>query len=499
MLAEPPIGKPGARILVKAHPDAQPGLRSGHYGPAQATGPIELFDAQVSPWLLLEGAVAVYTVSSQLGFEAILAGHKPRVFGQPWYGGWGLTADENPVPRRERTVTRAQLAAVGLILAPTWYDPCRDRLCRFEDVLDHLEARTRAFREDRNGAVAVGMRLWKRGTIQRFFGGEQRLRFEDSPAKATESAQARNAPVLVWSSKVDDTLEQNTARAGVPLVRVEDGFLRSRGLGAALVPPLSLATDDLGIYYDPRSESRLERLISETGDLRPDMRRRAERLIARLTKTGLSKYNVGAQTLPQLPAGHRVIVPGQVEDDASVRFGCSAISTNLGLLEATRRAHPDAVIVYKPHPDVEAGLREGAVPQEALDDLADVVLKHTDPASLLDQADEVWTLTSGMGFEALLRGLPVTCLGAPFYAGWGLTTDLGPVPPRREARPDLATFVHAALISYPRYRDPVSGLACPVEVIVERLASGHSHRGGFANRLLAKAQGVVAGFGPFWR
>ena len=37
-------------------------------------------------------------------------------------------------------------------------------------------------------------------------------------------------------------------------------------------------------------------------------------------------------------------------------------------------------------------------------------------------------MTSLMGFEALLRGIPVTTLGTPFYAGWGLTTDLGPIP-----------------------------------------------------------------------
>jgi hypothetical protein len=79
-------------------------------------------------------------------------------------------------------------------------------------------------------------------------------------------------------------------------------------------------------------------------------------------------------------------------------------------------------------------------------------------------------MTSGLGFEALIRGVPVTTLGAPFYAGWGLTTDLGEVPPRRRARPSLPALVHATLVAYPRYHDPVTGLPCPVEVAVERLA-----------------------------
>ncbi|MEL6208928.1 MAG: capsular polysaccharide biosynthesis protein, partial [Pseudomonadota bacterium] len=77
-----------------------------------------------------------------------------------------------------------------------------------------------------------------------------------------------------------------------------------------------------------------------------------------------------------------------------------------------------------------------------------------------------------MGLEALMRGVPVTCLGAPFYAGWGLTTDLGPVPDRRSPGPTVQGLIHAALIGYPRYFDPVTGQPCPVEVAVDRLAAG---------------------------
>ncbi len=78
---------PGARIVIKTHPETRAGKRSGYYGPADveaaAPGRITLLDRPVSPWALMEGAVAVYTVSSQLGFEAILAGHRPRVSACP--------------------------------------------------------------------------------------------------------------------------------------------------------------------------------------------------------------------------------------------------------------------------------------------------------------------------------------------------------------------------------------------------------------------------------
>jgi capsular polysaccharide export protein len=483
---------PGARIVIRAHPETTAGLRPGHYGPEQATGRISLLSAPVSPWALLEGAIAVYTVSSQLGFEAILAGHRPRVFGQPFFAGWGLTADENPVPRRERKLTKAQLFAAAMILAPTWYDPCRDRLCRFEEAVDQLEAQARTFREDRAGHVAVGMRLWKRAPLQKVFGRERRLRFVDDPVRALATARASGRGLLVWAGRDDPRLH-----AEVPLRRVEDGFLRSRGLGANLVPPLSLVTDDLGIYYDPAHESRLERLIAAGPP--PGGSLRAERLVARLIRDGITKYNLGGAVLPDLPQGHRILVPGQVEDDASILKGADVVATNLGLLRRVRLDNPEAVVIYKPHPDVEAGLRKGAVPDADLALLADAVVRLADPAAVLSQVNEVWTMTSAMGFEALLRGIPVTCLGVPFYAGWGLTRDLGRVPARRHKRPDLAALAHAALIAYPRYSDPVSGLPCPSEVVADRLASGTIPPPGTANRALAKVQGLLAGSAHLWR
>ena len=486
---------PGARILIKTHPESQNGQRPGHDTADHAGGRISLADAPVSPMALLDGAIAVYTVSSQLGFEAILVGHRPRVFGQPFYSGWGLTADENPVARRERKLTRAQLFAAAMILAPTWYDPCRDRLCSFEDALDHLEAQVRAFREDRDGHVALGMRLWKRSHLQQAFGRQKRLVFATDIPRAVRRAQADGRSLMVWAGRGTDGLER--ASEGITLRRVEDGFLRSRGLGAKLVPPLSLVADRCGIYYDPSRESDLERLIAAT--LPPGGEVRAERLIRSLIAAGLSKYNLVTGSLPKLPDGHRILVPGQVEDDASIRLGTTDTNTNLALLARTRAESSNAIILFKPHPDIEAGLRPGALPEAEALRYADLIVSNADPIRLIEAVDEVWTMTSLLGFEALIRKKPVTCLGVPFYAGWGLTRDLCPTPARRAARPSLAALVHAALIAYPRYRDPVSGLPCPVEVIVDRLANAQVSPPPRVYRVLSKIQGLLASQPWLWR
>ncbi len=468
---------PGCNVLIKTHTETMQGFRKGYFGVEDETDRVKLCADPISPWVLFEGAVGVYTISSNMGFEAIFAGHKPRVFGQPFYAGWGLTADENPVPRRERKLTRAQLFAAAMILYPTWYDAFGDKLCTLEDALDRFEADTRAWRDDHHGWCAHGMRLWKRGPLQRFFGQHQPLIFDRSD---------HNKRNMVWAGKEGPT----------DAYAVEDGFLRSRGLGAELVPPLSLVVDPKGIYYDPTRPSELEALIAQRAELREDQRIRAERLITSLRKLGLSKYNLGG-ALPDLPRGRRILVPGQVEDDASILTGTDKVATNLDLLKSVRAENPNDVVIYKPHPDVLAGLRKGSI--STAQDHADVVLNDVDMAQLLEAVDEVWTMTSLTGFEALVRGKTVVTYGAPFYAGWGLTRDLGTTPLRRQAQPDLEGLVHACLIDYPRYVDPHTSTPCPVEVAITHLANGDIPHPGRVNRILSKLQGMLASYNHLWR
>lgn len=490
MLAAARREHPDANIIIKSHAETILGHRRGYFSAADATDTIRLLATPISPWQLFDGAIAVYTISSQMGFEAILAGHTPHVFGQPFYAGWGLSKDRKPITGRTRILSRGQLFAAAMILYPIWYDPYRDRLCALEDVLDILEAQSRAWRDDHRGWVACGMRLWKRPHLQSIFGRSKRIIFQNNLAKAHHTSTRHQRNLMVWASGHQDL--------AFPTTRIEDGFLRSRGLGATLTPPLSLVADRLGIYYDPRAPSQLEQMIADTVTLRPDQKARAERLRQQVIGAGLTKYNAG-QTAAEITGTRRILVPGQVEDDASILTAAGDIKTNLALLTAVRRANPDAIILYKPHPDVEAGLRLGAVPDRDAAASADRVLTNTDPGTLLTQIDEVWTMTSLLGFEALLRNKRVVTYGAPFYAGWGLTHDLGRPPTRRVARPDLLGLLYATLIAYPRYFDPVTRLPCPVEVVVDRLNESAPARHSPINRALSKLQGLCASRAAFWR
>ena len=471
---------PGQRIVIKTHPETNAGERSGYYTQAHCTTPlISLYDGPAAPWDMLENAISVYTVSSTMGFEAILAGHKPHVFGKPFYAGWGLTQDYFPIDRRQRALTRAQLFVGAMITYPKWFDPITNALCEIETVLDQLEAASRAYQQDAGGWNAHNIRLWKRPHFKHVFGSHSKVTFEGTnPARATMRSGA----------------ERSTDTAFC----VEDGFIRSRGLGAELIPALSLCLDKTGIYYDPTRPSDLERLLQDGMALRRDQLIRAEKLMTRLIKNKISKYNLSGP-MPNLPTGYRILVPRQVEDDASILLGADKVRTNLGLLTEVRNRNPDAVILYKPHPDVVAGLRKGQIDPDHLTPLCDLVLEDVDVSLVLQNVDAVHTITSLTGFEALLRGCDVTTYGAPFYAGWGLTTDIGKTPARRQKSLTLPELVHRTLIDYPSYWDPVTKLITTVEGVLHRLETDAIPRPKPFNRLLSKVQGVMASADPFWR
>jgi capsular polysaccharide export protein len=177
----------------------------------------------------------------------------------------------------------------------------------------------------------------------------------------------------------------------------------------------------------------------------------------RIVANGISKYNLSGKKWLRPTEKHPVVlVAGQVESDASVRFGTSEVNTNIALLKAARARQPDAFLIYKPHPDVVAGLRKRGAGEDEAASWVDEVLVNASPTQLLDQIDEVHVMTSLFGFEALLRNVKVVCHGQPFYSGWGLTEDIHPVK-RRTRRLTIDELVVGALLNYPRYLSPTTG------------------------------------------
>ncbi|MCQ2444530.1 MAG: capsular polysaccharide biosynthesis protein [Mailhella sp.] len=491
---------PEGRIFVKTHPDVLAGKKKGYLTDAARLNGARIIADDVSPLSLLEQADAVFCVTSQMGFEALLMGRDVYCYGLPFYAGWGLTTDACACPRRTRTRTLEELFAAAYILYPRYADPIRGVRTDIHDTIRRLALQRRLNEANRGYHACFGYSRWKHPHARAFcqstgaeFGFFKYLMGE---RRAIAAAARHGGDVVAWSSKcMDGRLEAQCARKGVPLVRMEDGFIRSVGLGSNFQWPYSLVLDRSGIYYDPTSPSDLEKLLNGIqGDPDHDaLCERARALRLYIVEKGLTKYNVGASgpDRNRWPSGRRILlVPGQVEDDASVRRGGFAIQSNFALLEAVRRNNPDAFIIYKPHPDVEVRNRKGKIEDSKALLVADEVVRDVRMDAMLGVVDEVHTLTSLTGFEGLLRGIRVVTYGGPFYAGWGLTTDMADPGcgffSRRTARLTLDELVACTLLLYPRYYDWQTRSFCFAEDVCYRLTQpGGQMRGKYFVRLFA--------------
>jgi len=440
---------PDRTIVLKIHPDVVSGRKRGYFDIQQvrAMPRVVLMDQDVHPAGLLADAHAVYSVTSQMGFEALLWGKPVRVFGMPFYAGWGLTQDERPAPARRQSVSLEQLAHAALIDYSRYIDPETGRRCEVETVLAWLALQRHMRQRFPANITAVGFSGWKHGFVRDFFNGS-RVRFAWFAQRAR-----RQDCVASWGRKLDTALASRPPEK--PVIRVEDGFLRSVGLGADLIRPVSWVQDDIGIYYDATRASRLEQLLAQTA-FSPDLLARAAALRQTICTAGITKYNLAGQAAWSRPtlATRVLLVVGQVETDASIRYGASTVTRNMDLLRAVRQAHRDAYVLYKPHPDVMAGLRSAGQGEDEARQWCDEILGNVPFEQLLPMIDEVHVLTSLAGFEALLRDKPVVTYGQPFYAGWGLTDDralIDDVRRRRNRVLSLDELVAGTLILYPTY------------------------------------------------
>lgn len=464
---------PGAEVVVKTHPDVVAGKKRGYLTRQAQERGCRLIAEAVNPWSVLDGVDKVYVVTSQLGFEALMAGIPVRCFGMPFYAGWGLTEDELICPRRTVKRSLEEVFAAAYIAYPRYVDPFTNQLTSIERIIEILAAWKQRNELNSIPAIGLGISRWKRQQVGRFlYSTSTTPKFVRSPHRALKAAKRIKGRVIVWAAKEPEGLQAEADRLGVPLWRMEDGFVRSVGLGAEFTPAYSLVLDSRGMYFDPRQPSDLEHIL-QTTEFDPALLRRARALIDTIVSRGISKYNVGAATPLDLPKGQRIVlVPGQVEDDQSVQKGCPDIRSNHALLKAARQAEPDAFILFKPHPDVESGLRKGAVSREAALEYADIVVSNAAISAILPRIDAVHTMTSLVGFEALLRNREVFTYGIPFYAGWGLTKDRH----RCERRTRILTIeqlVAGTLLLYPIYIDPVTKRFCDVETVIQRFSDGY--------------------------
>lgn len=509
---------PQAAIWIKAHPAGKQGYLTALKLPKN----VKLLTEVLNPIALLKQVEHVYTVSSHMGFEALMLGKQVHCFGVNWYSGWGLTDDSHApkkllqkvqkrrlktksVPSKnlkERfgfkrlnntsanaTATVEQLFYAAYIQYSRYVDPATRQACDLNTVMNWLVT-NRHWQDKLAGPLTVfEFSRWKLPFVKDFVNFPQTELFVKPKPRLKNLLHPDHfrmdyhSPALVWGLAKRQQLQNKLQQRGITVPTIycmEDGFIRSNGLGATLLAPLSVVIDKQGIYYDATQPSDLEQLLGTCANLSTEQQARVQRLWQQLLTQRVSKYNVGTANSNNgintevMANKRRLLIVGQVEDDLSVQYCGSLIKSNSALIERVREDYPEAYLIYKPHPDVEAGLRAGIVDKHTLK-LVDSVAYEMAMPDCLEAVDEVHTISSLTGFEALLRGLEVVCYGLPFYAGWGLTHDIDAhLAPKsdflrrrhRDTPLTIEQLIYCTLICYPIYRLPEGyGLAQPEQVI----------------------------------
>lgn len=461
-----------ANVRVKVHPDVLAGRKQGYLSSYAKELGIELIDKEIPPHSLAQCSAA-YVGTSLYGFELLLNKVPVTCFGQPFYSGWGLTEDTKANERRIADRSLLELFIAAYMIYPIYVDPVNGKICTLSEIIDHVVEQRRQLKRVGGDYQLLGITPWKRRYVDRYMmNASYNHRYISlNELKAMSASSANESPsIMVWGRGASDG-ESERLLSQHRVARMEDGFIRSVGLGSNFTAPRSLIVDDLGIYFDATKPSRLEYLLQNRDCTNAELDR-AESLIQLLLENRISKYTANTSGISDISfyAGkHVLLVIGQVDGDASLRYGTSDIDSNYKLLEAVRSENPEALIIYKPHPDVISGNRtDGIANYREINKFCDHVETALSIEVTLNLCGQVHTMTSLAGLEALLCGKDVVTYGRPFYAGWGLTTDRCDFERRTRTR-SLEELVYICYIEYPGYLDLESGEFTSVEKTIASL------------------------------
>jgi Capsule polysaccharide biosynthesis protein len=306
MLAAALAENPAQKVVVLV----PPGLRGSELHRAAIRDGCNVVTGPVDSWAAVERADRVYTTGGEIGFLALLADCDVHCFGDAFYSGWGITRDASNVALRPFLRGIDEIFAGACLVATRYLDPYRQKRASFEDIASMLADWRKIDQANRRVAVCVGMSFWKRRRVADFFrSGAGAPVFRNSTRRALATAGAKPArAVALWASRAPKDFVAAAERRQIPIVWVEDGFIRSVSLGSDFVPAASLVLDSRGMHYNPSVETDLQRILLKT-EFDERMIRRARSLIVQLVARGITKYNLGAATLSlDLPGDRRRIL-----------------------------------------------------------------------------------------------------------------------------------------------------------------------------------------------
>lgn len=312
---------------------------------------------------------------------------------------------------------------------------------------------------DKPIAIAIGFNDWKFGFIADYL-PEFRVAF--APRKLNDfrmisplrKLAIKPSFAVIWGYNESNWLNRYLKFSKIKIWRAEDGFIRSADLGANGATPYSLVFDKSGLYYNPKKTSDIEQILNTYNFAKDiELKTHAESVLELIIKLKISKYNPpNIYRDTSLKLKKRILVIGQVDNDASIRYGNPEGWTMEDMVRLAKYENPNSEVLYRPHPEIYKGFQESKFKSINVQYFAKVISPDEHIIDIIERVDQVYTITSLTGLEALLRGKKVTVLGKPFYAGWGLTDDRSVFKPENRMRKlELWELFAASYLIYPRY------------------------------------------------
>ncbi|MDO6488125.1 hypothetical protein Q4503_10470 [Colwellia sp. 6_MG-2023] len=309
-------------------------------------------------------------------------------------------------------------------------------------------------------ALMVGFNDWKLGFTADYlpeyrtaFLPRTKMSFLD--IRRLKKLKQKPSVIIVWGYTESQHVTRYAKKNNLPIYRMEDAFIRSAKLGAQHATPYSLVVDKTGFYYNCYEASDIENILN-TYDFKADtaLMQNAQECIQLIKELKLSKYNPPRKTVQgisqRIKLKRRVAILGQVDSDASIKFGNPDNWTSEELIKLAAYENPNCEIYYRPHPEVYQGFQDSTFKASEVEKYATITTPDENIIDFIEAVDHIYTISSLSGFEAVIRNKKVTTVGAPFYSGWGVTDDRVTIT-RRTARLTIEEVFAAAYLIYPRY------------------------------------------------
>ncbi len=359
---------PGAAFFLLEPKAIRSGKSKGYLRSVAEANGVQIIKHDVSSLSILEQAEAVYTVSSQLGLDAIFLGKKVYCFGMPFYAGFGLTKDMHVCDRREPR-TREELFSALCLYFTRYRHPVTEEPSSFREILRFIILQ-RPLAIERNRFIACIHFDDKLEKFCRRFFSHSDLHF--MPEEAAIKEVKRKQGMIFTAKEPDDAMRK--ACGSIPLVFVNIGVL-DRLLGQDKFVSLSL---EGGGY--PTLDRILQTSIPQDRDL---LRARLFRQYLREISAFRTHHSVSHIPKEQnivLLLGNGLLPPSKlsIQEETAARHGnldakgrpinsfSSPLSDDAKLIAHIRGLRPQDYIIYCPQVE---GLK---IPKEILSMVDDI-------------------------------------------------------------------------------------------------------------------------------